>query len=58
MIKAKVLISFTDKATKKKYKAGDVIELTPARFNEVLAYKGGKLIEAAEETKATTKEEK
>lgn len=57
-MKAKVLITFTDKETKKKYAKGQVIELTAARFNEVLAYKGGKLIEAAEEPKANTKEEK
>lgn len=55
MIKAKVLISFTDKVTKKKYKAGEVIELTPARFNEILAYNGGKLIEAAETTEKKEK---
>ena len=57
-MKAKVLIPFTDKVTKKKYAKGQIIELTAERFNEISAYKGGKLIEAAEETKANTKEEK
>ena len=34
-MKAKVLIPFEDKETHKKYKKDDVIDVTPARFNEI-----------------------
>lgn len=56
-MKAKVLISFTDKYTGKKYKAGDngdIIDVTAERFNEIT--KKGRLIEAYEEP-ATAKTE-
>lgn len=56
MIKAKVLIPFTDKETNKKYdKKGDIITLTAKRFNEI--QRKGKYIEAAEE-ETTSKAEK
>lgn len=47
-IKAKVLIPFNDKYTGKKYAKGDIIEVTPVRFNEIL--KKDKLIEAVDDT--------
>ena len=34
-MKAKVLISFRDKVTKKVRKVGDIIDVTHARFNEI-----------------------
>lgn len=47
MIKAKVLIPFTDKETGKKYdKKGAIIDLTAKRFNEI--QQKGRYIEAAE----------
>lgn len=55
MIKAKVLIPFNDKYTGKKHAKGDIIEVTPARFNEIL--QKGKYIEAYVEEKATSKTE-
>jgi hypothetical protein len=53
-MKAKVLIPFEDKNTHKKYKKGDVIDVTPARFNEITSK--GRYIEAyvEPETAATT----
>ena len=55
MVKAKVLIPFTDKYTGKKYeKVGEVIEVSVKRFNEITSE--DKLIElVAEEEKATKK---
>lgn len=50
MIKAKVLIPFTDKETKQKRKKDDIIEVTAKRFNEIT--KAGRFIEAAEEKTA------
>ena len=47
MIKAKVLIDFYDKEAKKNRKKGDVIDITPARFNEIT--RKGRYIEAYEE---------
>lgn len=43
-MKAKVLILFRDKETKVVHKKGDVIDVTPARFNEINA--NGRYIEA------------
>jgi hypothetical protein len=54
-MKAKVLIPFTDKYTWKKYKAGDTVEMTVNRFNEII--KKGGYIEAAEKAE-TVKIEK
>lgn len=34
-MKAKVLINYRDKVTKARHKKGDIIEVTPARFNEI-----------------------
>ena len=52
-MKAKVLIEFRDKETKKVCKKGDVIDVTPARFNEIT--RKGRYIEAyAEPEKAAT----
>ena len=36
MVKVKALISFTDKNTGKTHNAGEVIELAPERFNELI----------------------
>ena len=47
-MKAKVLITFEDKETHKKHKPGDVIDVTPARFNEIT--RKGRYIEAYDET--------
>ena len=47
-IKAKVLIPFRDKETKKVQKKGDIIDVTPKRFNEIAAK--GKYIQLVEET--------
>ena len=46
-MKVKVLIPFTDKVTKKKYKVGEIIEVTAKRFNEIT--EKGKLICPVEE---------
>ena len=48
-MKAKVLISFRDKETKKIHKIGDVITVTTKRFNEITSK--GKYVEAVEEEK-------
>ncbi len=54
MVKAKVLIPFTDKHTGKKYeKVGEIIEISAKRFNEITSK--GRLIELVEEEAATTK---
>jgi hypothetical protein len=55
---AKVLIAFEDKETHQKHKPGDVIDVTPARFNEIT--KKGRYIEAYVETeqKAATEKNK
>lgn len=34
-MKAKVVMPFTDRATKKTYKTGEIIECTEARFAEI-----------------------
>ena len=47
-MKAKVLIPFEDKETHKKHKKGDIIEVTPARFNEIT--RKGRYIEVFDET--------
>jgi hypothetical protein len=49
-MKAKVLIPFTDKYTGKKYIAGDTVDMTVSRFNEII--KKGGYVEAAETEKA------
>lgn len=48
-MKAKVLIPFKDKETKKDRKKGDIIDVTPKRFNEIIAK--GRFIEAVEDEK-------
>lgn len=48
-MKAKVLIPFRDKETKKIHKKNDVIELTIKRFNEITAK--GKYIQLLEDEK-------
>ena len=45
-MKAKVLIPFTDKETKKTHKKGAVIDMTADRFNEVS--RKGRYVEAYE----------
>ena len=50
-MKVKVLIPFCDKNTGKKYKKGDVIDITTKRFNEIA--KKGRYLEVVEDT--TTK---
>ncbi len=52
MVKAKVLVAFTDKISGNKHKPGDVIEVTAARFNEIT--RKGRYIELAEETTTKT----
>ena len=46
-MKAKVLIPFEDKETHKMHKKGDVIDVAPARFNEIT--RKGRYIEAFED---------
>lgn len=53
-MKAKVLIPFSDKYTGKKYKKGEIIEVTAARFNEIT--KKDRFVEAYEETTTEKKE--
>ena len=54
IVKAKVLIPFTDKHTGKKYeKVGEIIDISAKRFNEITSK--DKLIELVEEEEATTK---
>lgn len=48
-MKAKVLIPFRDKETKKMHKKNDVIDVTAKRFNEITAK--GKYIQLLEEEK-------
>ncbi len=52
-MKAKVLIPFKDKETKKEHKKGDIIDVTVRRFNEITA-KGNyiQLVEDKEPAKA------
>ena len=59
IVKAKVLIAFTDKVTGKDYKKGDVIDLTAQRINEINA-KSNKFIKLVEDdgTVAPKKENK
>lgn len=53
-MKAKVLHDFYDKEAKKKRKKDDVIDITPARFNEIT--RKGRYVEAyAEPEKAEEK---
>lgn len=49
-MKAKVLIPFRDKITKKEYKKDDIIDVTAKRFNEITTK--GRYIELVEETTA------
>lgn len=51
-MKAKVLIPFRDKVTKKEYKKGDVIEITEKRFEEIA--KKGKFLALHTEKKEPT----
>lgn len=46
-MKAKVLIEFYDKEAKIERKKGDIIEVTPTRFNEIT--RKGRYIEAYDE---------
>lgn len=55
-MKAKVLIAFYDKEAKKRYNKGDVIDVTPSRFNEIT--RKGRYIEAYEEETAKAATEK
>lgn len=48
-MKAKVLIPFRDKVTKKAYKKNDIIEVTENRFNEIT--RQGRFIQAVEAEK-------
>lgn len=48
-MKAKVLKPFTDKVNGKTYKKNEVIEVTAARFNEII--RKGAFIEAVENIK-------
>lgn len=51
-MKAKVLIQFYDNHAKVVRKKGDIIEVTPARFNEIT--QKGKYIEAYDEAAEKT----
>lgn len=57
-MKAKVKVDFFDKAAKVRRKAGDIMEVTPARFNEIT--QKGRYIEAYDEAaeKAATADKK
>ena len=55
-MKAKVLIPFEDKNTHKQHKKGDVIDVTPARFNEIT--RKGRYIEAFDEAAEKAASEK
>lgn len=48
-MKVKVKIGFKDKHTKKRYKAGEVIEVDEKRLEEIKSVKNGKLIEVINE---------
>jgi hypothetical protein len=50
-MKAKVLIPFRDKVTKKIYKKNEIIDVTVKRFNEIIAK--GKYIQLIEENTTT-----
>lgn len=52
-MKAKVMIPFRDKASKKAYKKGDIIDVTESRFNEIT--KQGRFIQAVQEPTTDTK---
>ena len=55
-MKAKVRITFYDSAAKVVRKVGDIIEVTPARFNEI-RHKG-EFVEAYDETAQKTATDK
>lgn len=57
-MKAKVLITFYDSVAKVVRNVGDIIEVTPSRFNEIRCK--GRFVEAHDETaqKAATTEKK
>ena len=48
-MKVKVRIQFYDTVNKKVQKVGDIIDVTPTRFNEIL--KKGRFVEAVEDNK-------
>lgn len=48
-MKVKVRIQFYDTVNKKVQKVGDIIDVTPSRFNEIL--KKGRFVEAVEDEK-------
>lgn len=50
-MKAKVLIPFRDKETKKEYKKGDIIDVTTKRCNEIMT--AGRFIQLVEDEKPT-----
>lgn len=52
-MKAKVLIAFFDTESKKKRNVGDIIDISTARFNEII--RKGLYIEAVEDTKTQSK---
>ncbi len=52
MVKAKVLIPYTDKNTGKKHVKNEIIEVSAKRFNEITSK--GRFIELVEEEEPTT----
>lgn len=50
-MKAKVLIAFRDRITKKVHKKDDIIDVTAKRFNEITAK--GRFLELVEDEKTT-----
>ena len=55
-MKVKVLIPFRDKHTSTVYQAGDVVEMTATRYNEIV--KKAKFVEPVDDEPATAKEKK
>lgn len=54
-MKVKVVMPFTDKATKKTYKPGDVIDVSEKRYAEIR--KAGRFVERVKEAKVEAKVE-
>lgn len=57
MFKVKVIVSFSDKYNKKLHKAGDILEVTKERLEEINGTKYGEIVEIPEEIKEEVKEE-
>lgn len=49
-MKVRVIKQFRNKYSKKRYKVGDILDISENRFNEINSTKHGKLVEKIEKT--------